>query len=86
MTRTAFGLRRIDGPLRTIAPADDGSETYEKALRICLEAATINIGCDHVMLIVRDEWYGGLGDRVAIFTSSKTSGALGIFFDYRIML
>jgi len=52
---TAFNLRREDGPLRTVAPPGRGQKEYAKARRICDAAAP---GCDHVLLLARDNWYG----------------------------
>jgi hypothetical protein len=72
---TAFSLRREDGPLRTVAPPGSGRDVYRKAKRVC---AAVAPGCDHVLLMARDEWYGGLGDEVAIFTASPSSGALAL--------
>ena len=74
-TTPAFSLRREDGPLRTVAPPGSGRDVYRKAKRVC---AAVAPGCDHVLLMARDEWYGGLGDEVAIFTASPSSGALAL--------
>lgn len=111
---TFFGLRREDGPLRTVAPPGNGRKAYSKAKQVCAESAwavaaasshgssgrgalhpanddnnnnnrmvntlgaSSSVGCDHVMLVAHDPWYGGLGEEVAIFTSSKTSGGLAL--------
>ena len=60
-----------------------GAAEYARAEALCRAAfgrgsSGGGAGCDHVMLMARDAWYGGLGDRVAIFTSSRTSGALAL--------
>ena len=75
LSTTAFGLRREDGPLRTVAPPGSGRKAYALARAVCGAWAP---GCDHVLLVAHDPWYGGLGDAVAIFTSSATSGALAL--------
>ena len=47
---------------------------------MCEEAAAAGLisGCDHVILMVHDEWYGGLGEDVAIVTASRTSGHVAV--------
>lgn len=67
--RTVFDLYRSPrGSKRGIMPGNKGA--IEKALDL------IDVNTDYPIIIANDKFYGGLGGRYAITTSSKTSGAM----------
>jgi hypothetical protein len=70
--RSAFRLYREKGKLRGILPT---RSSYDKVDRICDD---VPYDCDFAVILANDEFYGGLGDRIAIISASHTSGALAL--------
>eukprot|EP00946_MAST-07B_sp_MAST-7B-sp1_P003091 g3091.t1 len=65
--------RDPDAPLRSILPTD--GFTYEKAEALCAEHVPFKP--DFIVILAHDQFYGGLGDEIAIISSSPTTGGIG---------
>lgn len=85
---TAFQLYREGQTFRSILPTQTNAfDSYRKAdaAALCAPFSAAPISsvdeqatADFVVLLVNDANYGGLGDRIAIISASKTSGALAL--------
>ena len=64
--------REASESFRSILPSVD---SYDRA---DAHARALAPGCDFAVIVVNDEFYGGLGDRIAIISASPTSGALAL--------
>ena len=75
---TAFKLyREIDQPLRSILPTEGFTYSYAKTMCQKLTAPDVN-KCDYLVIMAHDQYYGGLGDEIAIVSSSPTTGEIGL--------
>ena len=78
--RTAFGTHREGNTLRSILPT---AGTYPLANQLCRDSTSPwrrggDADCDFAVILANDRFYGGLGDRIAIISSSPTSGAFAL--------
>ena len=74
---TPFQLyREAESPLRSILPTD--GHTYPLAQQACQDLAPRPHMCDYLVIMAHDRFYGGLGDDIAIVSSSPTTGAIGL--------
>jgi hypothetical protein len=74
---TPFQLyREPSSPLRSILPTD--GHTYEYAKELCRKYSKSKSMCDYIVIMAHDSYYGGLGDDIAIVSSSKTTGDIGL--------
>ena len=72
---TALKLfREADAPLRSILPTD--GFTYQEAKRLCKEHVPFK--ADYIVILAHDVYYGGLGDDIAIVSSSSVTGQIGL--------
>lgn len=72
---TAFASFREPERLRAILPSGD---TEQRAARVC-EARSGCDGCDFLVLLVNDPWYGGLSSSaLTIVTNSPTTSSISV--------